>query len=159
VWYAFILFVLLSVTINGAREVAVVVDTYRNGSGYTSRQWQNSETIAAVISLPKDMEIYSNGQDAIQFLTGRAVTNIPLVAYPGTLQLNQYFEEELQVICREVIEGEAIVVYLNGITWRWYLPTRNELESKCTMPVLARLDDGAIYARPKAQAEQGAGVP
>ena len=37
--------------------------------------------------------------------------------------------------------------YLNGITWRWYLPTFKDLESKCNLPVLSRCDDGVIYGR------------
>ena len=154
-WNAFILLLLLSIAISGTQAVAEASDIHRNGRGYTSRQFRDSRTIAAVISLPQDMEIYSNGRDAIQFLTGRAVTSIPLVAHPGTLQPNERFEEELQLVCRKVRKGEGMVVFLNSIVWRWYLPTQEELESACGLPVLARLDDGAIYA----QASQSEGGP
>jgi hypothetical protein len=159
VWYAFILFVSLSAIINSSRQLDTVVNIRRNGNGYTSQQWRSSETIASVLSLPEDMEIYSNGQDVIQFLTGRAASLIPPTTYPGTLQRNLGFEAQLQIICGEVKEGRAVIVYLNGIPWRWYEPTQEEVKSKCSLQVLARLDDGTIYAQQQAQAEPGAAVP
>ena len=159
VWYAFVLFVSLSAIINGTRSLDTMVNTYRNGNGYTSQQWQSSETIAAVQSLPTDMEIYSNGQDVIQFLTGRAASFVPPTAFPGTLQRNLGFEEELQTICGKVTEGKAVIVYLNGIPWRWYEPTQEEVKSKCSLEILASLDDGTIYAQQQAQTEPGTGLP
>ena len=153
VWYGFILFVFFSVTINGAWAVTEAVDIHRNGRGFTSREWKNSKTIASVMSLAKGMKIYSNGPDVIQFFTGRTVTNIPYVTDPLTLEPNQDYEEQLKVICREVGEGKAFIVYLNGITFRWFLPTLKEVESDCVMPVLARSDDGVIYGRPGGKAK------
>ena len=156
VWYGFILFVVLSLIINSAAAIAVAGDIHGSGRGYTSRKWRNSETIASVTSLAKDVKIYSNGPDVIQVLTGRTATMIPFVTYPTTRKPNRDLDGQLQVMCSKVIGDEAVVVYFNEITWRWYLPTLKDLEVKCIMPVLARLDDGVIYGRSRAVSEQGA---
>ena len=159
VWYAFLLLILFSAAVNSRWQVATAAETHRDGNEYTSRQWRNSETVAAVLSLSKDIEIYSNGKDVIRFLTDRAASFIPSVVHPGTLQSNLGFGEELEVICFEVRDGQAALVYFNSITWRWDQPTQEELESKCALPILARLDDGIIYAHQQTQAEPAANVP
>ena len=146
-WYGFILFVFFVVSSNSVGAVARAVEIHRNGNGFTSRQWQDSQTIASVRSLASDRHIYSNGNDVITFLTAKAATQLPRVIDPHTRQPNQDFDEQLQVVCREVAEGEAIVVYLDGITWRWYMPTKQELGEKCSLPTLDSLADGVIYGR------------
>ena len=45
----------------------------------------------------------------------------------------------------ELMQNRAVVVYLDKITWRWYLPTKDELENVYQLPVLIRLNDGVIY--------------
>ena len=156
IWYSFIGFVFLSVTLNSFQAMTAAIIIHRDGYGFTSRQWKNSETIVSAMSLAGDMKIYSNGSDIIQFLTGRRVTMIPSFTNPETLKPNEDYEKQMQVMCREVDECKAIVVYLNGITWRQYLPAPQALEAKCVMPVLGRLNDGSIYGRSKRKAEKGA---
>ena len=147
IWWSFILFVFLSVTINGNRAVLKVVDMHRNGRGYTSLYWRNSETLFQLTSVRETGKIYSNGADVVRFWVKREALKIPIKTFPMINRSNQDYEEQLQIMCRECIEGNAIVVYLNGITRRWYLPTFKELESKCNLPVLSRCDDGVIYGR------------
>ena len=45
----------------------------------------------------------------------------------------------------ELMQNGALVVYLDKITWRWYLPSKDELENVYKLPVLVRLEDGVIY--------------
>lgn len=154
IWYGFILYIFLSVAINSPSAVAVARDINRNGYGYTSRQWTNSETVNRVTTVADDVKIYSNGPDVIQLLTGRMVTMIPNVTDAGTLKQNENYEEQMQLMCRELKEGKAILVYLNRIDRRWYLPTLQEMNTKCVMPILANLNDGIIYGRLKTQTKQ-----
>jgi hypothetical protein len=106
------------------------------------------------MSLARDVKIYSNGPDALQFLTGRSAILIPRSRSSVTLEPNQDHEEQLQDMCNEVGEGRAIVVYLKGVK-RSNMPTQQELESTCVMPVLDRLNDGTIYGLSKKQTNQG----
>ena len=43
------------------------------------------------------------------------------------------------------MQNRAVVVYLDKINWRWYLPSKDELANVYQLPVLVRLDDGVIY--------------
>ena len=45
----------------------------------------------------------------------------------------------------ELFQNRAVLVYLDKITWRWYLPTKDELNNVYKLPVLIQLDDGTIY--------------
>jgi hypothetical protein len=153
VWYGFSLFVFFSVTVNLVPAVYETLDIHTNGRGLVSQRWRNSDTIASVMSLAKNMRIYSNTPDSIQFLTGRRAVSIPASVDPITLKPNHDYEEQLQVMCREVRDGHAFVVYLN-VAGLWYLPLLQELERKCVMAVFSILDDGVIYGRKRKQVHQ-----
>jgi hypothetical protein len=128
---------------------------HSNGTGYTSHGWRNSETIAFVKLLNGRTRIYSNGADAIKFLTGRQAILIPKKVDPNTRKQNDRYPEDLQAMCRECAENGAIVVYLTAISERWYLPTEDELELACTLQASHRLTDGTIYAgQPREGAKQ-----
>ncbi|OQY92763.1 MAG: hypothetical protein B6D39_04150 [Anaerolineae bacterium UTCFX2] len=58
---------------------------------------------------------------------------------------NEDFDKDFHAICKNVIENKALLVYLNNITWRWYLPSQTEIETTCNLPVLENLEDGTVY--------------
>jgi len=144
VWWVFVLFVFLSVTINSTVAVSTAVDIHRNGRGYTSRYWRNSETVARLASLDETEKIYTNGISFLRFVTQKEVVTVPVKIFNGTRRLNQDYEEQLQFMCGECREGNAIVVYLNRLE-QWNLATSKDVESNCNLPVLSRCGDGVIY--------------
>ncbi|MCP4688991.1 MAG: hypothetical protein GY859_13135 [Desulfobacterales bacterium] len=73
---------------------------------------------------------------------------IPKKVNPGTRERNKKFEEQLRRMLRECGEEKAFVAHFDAITWRWYLPTRDELEFKWGLPVLRRFKDGGVFAIP-----------
>jgi hypothetical protein len=78
-------------------------------------------------------------------LTGKEAVAIAAKVSPFTRRLNEDYEEQLNQMVRECREGKALIAYLNGVTWRWYLPSIEEIESTGNLPVLSRIQDGAIY--------------
>jgi hypothetical protein len=62
----------------------------------------------------------------------------------GTRKVNEDYEEKLNQMISECREGKALIVYFKGITWRWYLPSIEEVESTGNVPVLSRMQDGVI---------------
>jgi hypothetical protein len=136
---------LFFVGINGDRAARTALDLRRNGSGYTSRQWRGSEIMAFVRSRVQTTRIYSNGPEAIRFLTGREAAMIPRRVSPVTASPNEHYEEELGVMCRDSRERGALVVYLDSV-WRWYLPAHDEVASTCGLAVQERFADGRVYA-------------
>ena len=151
-------FVFLLVLTNSDVAVSEAVSIHKNGKGYTALAWQDSQTIASVRSLANGRKVYSNGHDAIIFLTGIPATSLPFVTDPLSRVSKSDFNTQLQAMCREVAEDEAIVVYLNAIG-RWYLPTLDEVQTKCGLLILEKFNDGAIYRRPSGNNTQEAGVP
>ena len=115
------------------------------GLGYNAIWWQKSESVAFVRSLPDDMKIYSNGPDVLNFLTEADAIFIPLKTFSDTLNANTHYDEEMQMMCKEIQEGKALLLYSTLISWREYLPGQAELEADCDLPVVKRFADGTIY--------------
>lgn len=145
VWYSFVFLSLFSISINVNHAISRVVDIHNDGSGYTSLDWRHSEIIFCLSEISDVRKIYSNGPDVISFMTGKEVAFIPKKEFPESLRLNENYQEQLNRMLRECREGEALVVYLNKVTWRWYLPSIEEVESRGNLPVLRRMQEGVIY--------------
>ena len=144
-WWGFVLCAIALVTWNAVHAASFAVERNRNGRGYTSREWTGSETISYLRGLPESRTIYSNGIDATHFLAKREALRIPAKVDPVSGKKNSEFEGEINTLRSELIQNRAVVVFLNKITWRWYLPTKDELETIHKFPVLVRLNDGVIY--------------
>jgi hypothetical protein len=145
VWWGFLLCVALSISIKMPEAIQTAAEIHNNGLGYTSRQWQDSESMALVKLLPDNVKIYSNGADIISFLTEKKSISIPNKAFPVTREVNPLYNDQINDMCKLIVEKGALLVYFNQITWRWYLPTQEELASTCKLPVLQSLSDGVVF--------------
>jgi hypothetical protein len=121
------------------------VHRHDNGSGYTSREWFGSESIEYARTLSEAKTTYSNGVDAIYLLTSKHAVRIPAKVDPTRGKSNVEFDQDISAMRNELMQNRALVVYLDKITWRWYLPSKDELENVYKLPVLDRLEDGVIY--------------
>ena len=146
-WSSFLFLIAFFIVVKIPNAFLYAIDIKRNGQGYTSLQWQNSEIVAFVKSLPEAMTIYSNGPDILKFLIDREALMIPVKTFANRMEVNYRYSEEMHSICKDVKDGRAVLVYLTEVNWRWYLPTQNEVKSACQMPALWRFVDGVIYAR------------
>ena len=145
VWRFFVVFLFFSIIINADHARSFAVAMHNNGRGYAVRSWRNSESIAFVRSLSNRIRIYSNGPDVIGFLTEKQAIWIPQEVCPSTLMPNDDFAGEMQAMYNDCTQNGAMLVYFKNIRWRWYLPTQEELQSACKLPVSRRLADGTIY--------------
>jgi len=46
---------------------------------------------------------------------------------------------------KQLKNHDAVLVYFNTVTWRWYLPSEDELKEKMSLRVLFQGADGTIY--------------
>ncbi|NLX10652.1 MAG: hypothetical protein GXY36_13425 [Chloroflexi bacterium] len=130
----------------------------REGQGYTGRAWQESALMAQIEALPPDTLIYSNGPDAIYFLTGRAAWRIPAERQAGTLEPNpDYAAEVAQMGARLAAEG-GVMAYFETIDWRWYLPAAAELTARLPLRAAITVPDGALYRLAESEATQSNGA-
>jgi len=144
-WRNFILIICISIAIKIPNAIQSAAIIQKNGLMYTSRQWQESETVAFVRSLPESAMIYSNAPDAVGFLTQRKSALIPEKISPLTMKANNHYSEELMSMCKNIRDNEAVAVYFNQIDWKWFLPTSSEVESTCQTIILQRFGDGIVY--------------
>jgi hypothetical protein len=144
-WPGFLIVLFALVSVNVVHATAFAVERHGNGRGYTSRDWTGSESIEYLKSLSESRSIYSNGIDVIHILAKKEALRIPAKVDPTNEKKNSEFERDMNSLRNEVIQNRAVVIYLDKITWRWYLPTKDELENVYHFPILTRLNDGVIY--------------
>lgn len=142
---AFLVLSFVLIYLKATEANAFIIARHTNGSGYTERVWRDSESIKYVKALPETKIIYSNGVDAIQFLTGREALRIPAKIDPGSRRPNANFDREIEAMENDIMANRAVVIYLDRIDWRWYLPSKEELEQVYKLPLLTRFFDGVIY--------------
>jgi len=143
--WGFLALSIVLISINGVRAFSFARERRANGTGFTSRGWVASKSIEYVRTLPEPKTIYSNGIDAIHFLATKQALRIPAKTDPTGGKTNPEFDGQINALRNELMQNRAVVVYLDRITWRWYLPSKDELENVYRLPILVRLDDGVVY--------------
>lgn len=141
----FLLFVLISILLKTPDAIRSARFIQQNGLGYTSGQWQQSESIAFVRSLPDDVEIYSNGNDVVEFLTGKNAFSLPRKTDAVTSIENEDFIDEIYSLCKDIKEKKGLLIYLSNIPWRQYLPAEVEIAETCNFTGIMYLRDGTVY--------------
>src|SRR3546814_7218152 len=94
--------------------------------------WRYSPTVAAVRKLPPNAIIFSNGPDAINYLTGRHTRFIPFLFQRRTGRddpANPY-RRQLEDMAKHVHRGHGYVIFLDRIPGRFYLPAEADLRRR-----------------------------
>ena len=142
IWYGFVLLTLFSMSIHGIRAIRLALDLHKNGSGYSSRSFRNSEVVSYLANVYDSRKIYSNGPDAIEFLTNKKAVMVPQKISPFTLRLNERYDQEISQILSDCKEGKVLIVYLDDLKSRWYLPSIEEFQTKSNLSILRKFQDG-----------------
>lgn len=145
--YGLAVFALVITALNGYRSIPEAMDVHLNGRGYTSVYWRNSEIVSYLVNMQDDRVIYTNGPDVVNFLAQKETFMMPKKLLPVIREENREFGFQLHRMAAECRSGDILVAYLDGITWRYYLPINEELVSESEMPVLRKFNDGVIYGR------------
>ena len=144
-WRGFLFLSLALIAMNARHAVSFAAARHNDGSGFASRAWAGSKTIKYLRNSSDVRTTYSNGIDAVYFQTKKKALRIPAKIDPTNGKSNLDFEREINSMRSELLQNRAVLVYLDKITWRWYLPTKDELNNVYKLPVLLQLDDGTIY--------------
>jgi hypothetical protein len=147
-WWGFLGLTLTLISINAVYAVSFAAQRHKDGSGFSTQMWVGSKSIEYSRTVSPVRTIYSNGVDAIYFLTRREAVRLPAKFDPTGGKNNAEFERDINAMRNDLTQNRAVVIYLDNITWRWYLPSRDELENVYKLPVLIRLEDGVIYGSP-----------
>ncbi|MFA4904502.1 MAG: hypothetical protein WC600_17345 [Desulfobaccales bacterium] len=112
---------------------------------FSGSQWKKSDIINKVKMLPEHILIYSNGYDAIYFLTGKIAFSTPEELIDDKNEINVNKDSQLESIANQFDSKGAILVWFNNIDWRGYLVSKDDLISKLNLVKLYQGGDGAIY--------------
>jgi hypothetical protein len=147
IWLHLFFFAAISFAVKAPAAASWAVAIRQNGQGFTSQAWRESQILAYIRSLPEGTTIYSNGSDVIRFLTAREAIPIPQHTSANTRLPSSGYAQSISAMCRDMVDNGSMLIYLDRITWRWYLPTQETLQSACALSVLSRVEDGTVYVK------------
>jgi hypothetical protein len=96
--------------------------------------------------LPSGVPIYSNGYDAIYYLTSRRAILIPERIVHGTGQPNVNYDREIEKMRDDLREHNGFLVYFDTLPERWSLASESELRERLSLRLAAAESDGSIYS-------------
>lgn len=143
-----IVFMVLALLLAGSymfRGARWLARAQADGQGYASRAWKGSPTVAQLGRLPLGIPIYSNGVDAIYYLTGRRALDIPPKTIHGTGRPNPLYQAELNKMADDLREHDGVLVYFNTLPERWFLPLEGELQSQLPLTAVVTAADGSLF--------------
>lgn len=121
-----------------------VINNYGDGQGYASKAWRESKIIQKIITLPREIRVYTNAPEAIYILTGKSAYWIPIKTDQNTLLPNDSYLSDMAKMRGQLKNRTGILVYFNTIK-RLYLPSEEELKQQFPLHLAAKGADGAIY--------------
>lgn len=129
------------------RTAELTRENYRDGIGYASRSWQTSPIVQAVDALPPNAAIYSNGPDALNYLTPRTTAFTPFRIQRRTGRDNPHdsFGSQIERLRAKLADGNSYVVIMDKVDWRFYLATEPALIRAADLKLLRAEEDGRIY--------------
>lgn len=117
----------------------------RNGAGYSSVGWQNSELIDSARRLEPSTELYSNRAGAVWFWTRRTTLAMPQMTDTQSGTLNRRFDSEMDRIGSEIKEGRAAVLYFTNERPRWHEADSTQIMSFFDGVEQRRYEDGILF--------------
>ena len=146
-WLAFpaLALALMLLLVQGREMLEVSTLCGQVGVGFAGREWKASRALSFLKQVPKDTLIYSNGPDVIDVLLERQATMIPARRISGTSQDNAAFEKEMEEMVQRLRTTQGVLAYFNSVTWRWYLPSIEEIQKYGEFQPLYKGLDGVIY--------------
>lgn len=126
------------------RGVETVADLSRDGRGYASRAWSESEIIQRVRALPPEVRIYSNVPGPVAFLTGRRSHQVPSRLDASTGLVDREYPANLVAMSKRLQTEGAVLVWI-GREQRADQPSEAELREVLSLQLIERVADGAVY--------------
>ncbi|MDI6812198.1 MAG: glycosyltransferase family 39 protein [Deltaproteobacteria bacterium] len=143
---AIVWFIVLLLSVNFLKISKMMRDS-GNQLGFNNISWKTSQLIKMAKEIPKEIDIYSNGPDALYLINGRIAYTVPK-KYSQTSRLkNNKFEEQVAKLKKEIDQGKAAIIYFTYFEWRRYLLTAKELEKTLAAPIIKENSEGKIYGR------------
>lgn len=134
---------MVAVALHGLEGSGAAAARLAEGEGFASRYWQESETLAGLRGAPPTARIFTNGPEVVAAFVGGDVAYLPIRVSRVSLERRSAFESEMKALCTAMRDGGK-VVYLDGITWAWEVPSAEQLQDACGLRLERRFTDGVV---------------
>lgn len=116
---------------------------------YASTVWKSSDIIHYLANSKNTVEIFTNGPDVLKLYLGIKAQRLPKIIDPITRLENREYSSQIDLMVKQLINDNAIIVYFYNITWREYLPDTEKLKSYTSLSPVYTGRDGIIlkYAK------------
>jgi hypothetical protein len=117
------------------------------GAGFSSRAWQQSETVAWIRALPAGAIVYTDEPAAVRYIASRETRATPQRYDPVTLIPRPDYAEQLETMRSDLRSpGSALVVFISGS-----LPDESAPMEELTagLLLLATTSDAQIFVHPE----------
>jgi hypothetical protein len=133
---------------NLLRTSYFVVKASKQGLGYNSLFWTRSPTLKSVKTYPfeKNAIILTNATDLLEYHSKLNVQMVPKKINRRTGEdYGDGYKERVGSMRRTVARNDGYYIHFNNVTWRFYLPSEEELIKTYQLSPVLKLRDGAIY--------------
>jgi hypothetical protein len=134
------------ISLNLGRALVNAADMRINGSGFTGKSWQTSETITSLAELPPGTVIFSNRAFPIYFITGRPSNSIPERVDVVKGQSNQDYDLQIAAMRETILERDGALVIFDSTNETGVYPPLDQLIQGLTL--WRDTADGAVYRSP-----------
>jgi hypothetical protein len=131
----------VSYLVRGARLALIA---HRDGKGFTSRAWRQSEILQKVRALPEGTRVYCNVPSVIYYLAGKPAFRIPIKFDLHTGSQNDRYQSELASLKEQLGSQRTVLVYLSNFS-HGHLPSGDELKKALSLSLIETAVDGSIY--------------
>jgi len=142
IWWGVVAVALVSVATRAAAAIQVVGDIHRTGEGFVADDWQLSDLMDAVRRLPATTAVYSNSQDAIEFVLHRPAAWLPDPLIWESMQPNPEYERYRSAMCAQLAAGGVIAFFTTegtGDAWQ-----QGEAAAMCPGSAVEQHADGVL---------------
>jgi len=115
-----------------------------SGFGYFSPGFRQQEIIA-VLNVPQTKPIYSNAPNVLQIYFGIYTEELPRLIDIINAKPYPDYEEKMNILIDQCLNGEIQIVYFQAFAWREYYPKESVLLDKLASVILYRGPDGIIF--------------
>jgi hypothetical protein len=134
------------------RAYGYISDVSRNGQGFTSREWRESELVNIVAMLLRnDISVYSNASDALALLGVEGVMGIPTMERTTSRRPLDGARAHYEAMITDLTNGAAVIVQIDMRYWPPYLPSVDTIVLDAGLQKLDYVDGRLFMSEPKSK--------
>lgn len=132
-----------SLLLNLPSSYALWENSIRDGTGFGSRVVQQMPVLDFIRNLPATWSVSTNTPEVFQLYLVQQASMFPRSTNPVTRIENPDYQEEMDLMATQA----DLLVYFTVGSYRWYLPSTEELSAIDGITLVYRQSDATIWAR------------